>query len=328
MGRIKLRKSAMPLGVFVVAICLPLVLTSPYYHHIMITLLIYILLAASLNLINGYGGQLNLGLGVFSGMGGYIAALMALYLGAPWWLTLPAAGIASALTGLIVSIPCRKLWGAYLAIGTICIHYALNFVWISCWQDVLGGEQGLSGIPGFSILNFEFVSKLSQYYLVLAIVAICLVIMYRIIVSPFGKQFVAFREDETLSEMIGINTARQKVLCFTISAFFMGVAGALTVHTFQSCAPVTFSIMATIAVLTMIIVGGQGTFTGPIIGAIVYITLMEVLRPTREFTLVIYGVLLILFLVFLPGGLVHLWGTIRYSVRGKLKFGKVSSLKE
>lgn len=284
--------------------------------------LIWVLLATSLNLTNGYGGRLNLGLGAFYGMGGYTAALLSIHWAIPWWLTVPSGGLAGALLGIVVSIPCMRLWGAYLAIATICCHYVVQWFWINL--PVFGGATGLKGVAPFSIhlgnlINFDFVSNISKYYLILSIVILCLVIIYRIIKSPLGKTFVALREDEFLAEMIGIDTVRQKVVCFAIGAFFMGVAGALYVHMLRVSAPESFTVFQTIAVLTMIVIGGSGTFIGPIIGAVVYVAIQEGLRGMQEFSLVVYGALLIVFLILLPRGLIGLWNRLWWKLRDRIR---------
>jgi branched-chain amino acid transport system permease protein len=140
-----------------------------------------------------------------------------------------------------------------------------------------------------------------------------------------GRGFISLREDEILSEMIGIDVNRQKIVCFAIGAFFMGVAGALHVHIIGVCAPESFSVLETIAVLTMIVMGGSGSFVGPIIGAIVYCSLMQALRGFQEYTNVVYGLLLILFLIFVPGGLVGLGRTILQKMSYKGRKNNVSN---
>ncbi|HID86508.1 MAG TPA: branched-chain amino acid ABC transporter permease [Anaerolineae bacterium] len=298
----------------------PLVITSPYHLHIVIISGIFVLLAASLNLITGYSGRLNLGHAAFYGIGAYTSALLALRLNVPFWLGLPSGGLLSVLFGVLIGLPCLRLKGPYLAIATLGFGEITRLV-LHNWVSLTNGPLGLRGIPGPpsiaipGLLIIEFDSKISYYYLLLAVLTASLYVIYRLINSELGRTFLAIREDETLAEMIGIDTTRAKLMNFAVAAFFAGVAGSLYAHYVRFISPETFSFLESSAALTMVVIGGLGTFVGPILGGIIFSLLPEFLRAVAEFRMIIYGATLSISIFFMPKGLAGLLDSIYVYVR-------------
>ncbi len=301
-------------------LALPQVIQERYFLHIVVMAGIFTILSLSWNFLAGYSGQLNLGHAAFYGIGAYTSSLLALKLGISPWLGLFAGGMVAALFGLLLGVPALRLSGPYLAITTIGFAEIVRLTAMN-WVDLTRGSLGLSGIPlltpinlgGFSI---QFYFEKDYYYVVLAGVLLTLFCMKRLTQSEFGLSLQSLRDDEPGAMSIGINTAGYKLAVFTISAFFAGFAGALFAHFTRLVSPEILALHTTFDVLTMTMVGGLGTFAGPILGAVTLTFLSEWLRDLEAFLkmdvrLVIYGFLLILTILFMREGLV---GVIKQTV--------------
>ena len=290
---------------------------SRYYTGIVMMVGINIILTASLNLTTGYLGQLALGHAGFMSVGAYGAALFTLYSGLPSGISFPVAlvigGIVAALFGIAIGIPALRLKGDYLAIITLGFGEIIRVLITNV--EFTGGAKGLRGIP--RITNFAYV------YIV---VIITLVVLFTLLRSRQGRAIISIREDEVAAEASGINTTYYKLLAFTISAFFAGVAGGLYAHYLSVLDPTNFDFNYSIEILVMVVLGGMGSLTGSVIAAIVLTILPEALRDFASARMLIYSVLLIIMMIFRPSGLMgtrefSLWGLIMQIKRRVFKSG-------
>lgn len=307
-------------ALLVLWLALPLVLRGwDYGIHIAISLALYIILALSLNLVNGQAGQLNLGHAAFFGIGAYTSALLMLLQGWSFWATLPFAFGVTAIFGFVVGLPSLRVGGDYLGIVTLGFGEITRLVLIN-WMDLTRGPMGLPGIPPPSIFGWEFSGKLPYFYLITAFALLTWFVLKRLSVSRFGLQMLSLREDERVASTLGVDTGRIKLAAFAIAAAFAGLAGAFYASYISFISPDTFTVMDSIIMLCMVVLGGMGSMVGTVIGACVLIVAPEALRFMQDWRLVLYGVLLTGMMVYRPSGV---WGLdkrarneIRMSARG------------
>jgi branched-chain amino acid transport system permease protein len=278
------------------AAAVPLVVTGGYALHLAVMAALYAALALSLNLLLGYAGQLSLGHVAYFGLGAYGAALLDLHVGAPLWAGLLAAGALAALAGYAIGRLAFKVRGAYFVILTVSFAEVARLVALN-WMDL---TQGPLGLPGIS----PFASKARAYYAALALAAASLVACHRLVRSRLGRALVALRENEPLARSVGIDVYRSLVFASALSAAIAGLAGGLYAHHQAFLSPEVFSFGYTVTMVIMVVAGGQGTLAGPIVGAVLFTLLPEWLRAAAEWRLVIYALVLIAAVVFMPKGVV------------------------
>ena len=257
---------------------------------------IYIILAISLNMVTGYLGQLPLGHAGFMAVGAYTAALLwKLMASWPVWIAVPiglaAAGIVTALFGVIIGIPALRLKGDYLAIITLGFGEIIRICIINL-PSITGGTPGLLNIP-----------KHSSFFVVFTMVAITCYVVHTIMHSRHGRAILAIRENEIAADACGVNLTQYKVFTFAVSAFFAGVAGALYAGYQGSLFPKSFDFMQSINILVMVVLGGMGSMLGSVIAATVLTALPLVLQSLSEYRMLIYSLLLIIVMIFKPSGL-------------------------
>lgn len=297
----------------VVVLALPLVVQDRYLQHVLVLSCIASLLALSFNLLCGYAGLLNLGHAAFFGVGAYVSALTSMHLGLSPWLTLPVGGLVAAAFGVLLGIPSFRLRGPYLAIVTISFSEIVRMVAMN-WVELTRGSLGLYDIPPLTPirlggLSLEFVSERAVYYVAVALVVVVYLLVRRLLRSDFGITLESMREDESGAESIGIATTQYKLAVFVLSAFLAGVAGALHAHYVRLISPEMMGLGETMTVLTMVLVGGQGTLAGPVVGAVVITFLSEGLRFLKDLIdvdirLVLYGAVLMATVLFMKKGIV------------------------
>lgn len=261
---------------------------------------IFIILAVSLNLINGICGQFSLGHAGFWAVGAYVSASYSVFAALPvpdfinLFIGCGLGFIAAAIAGLIIGVPCLRLRGDYLAIATLGFGEIIRIVIMN--MDVVGGPRGFTGIPA-----------LSNFFWVYLWVAITIIFVINLLRGTHGRAIISIREDEIAAESMGIYTFKYKVLAFVIGAGFAGVAGALFAHTTQFIHPNSFNFMWSVIILLMIILGGLGSVTGAVVGAIILSLLPEVLRffgeTVSQWRMVIYSMLLICLMLMRPTGI-------------------------
>jgi len=296
-----------------VAASLPLFISSKYYLHVAIISILYVIIAQSLNLVVGYLGYISFAHNALYGIGAYASAIMVVKLGISFWVALPAAIIITSLAGLLVGLlPLGlKLKGPYFALVTMAFGLVIMSV-VHNWESLTGGPKGFASIPSpNALLGISFNSRQAYYYLVLFFATLVVLFMWRLTKSKVGRTFEAIREDEDMAEAIGVHVGYYKVLCFTISSGLMGLAGSLFAHYSRFLGPDMFALSEAVDQLTMVIIGGMGTIGGPIIGAILLVILPEALRGLAGYRQIIFSVILILAIMFMPKGLAGLfdWAT-------------------
>lgn len=294
--------------VLLAAIVLPL-FAGEYLTSLLVLICIWSILSISLNLLYGYTGQLSLGHSAFLGVGAYAFGLLAINLHLGFWPSFIGAAVASGLLGFLIGIPALKLRGPYFALVTLGFAAIIGVV-VLAWVNLTGGANGMAGMPRPNPLplpwggKLAFDSLLSMYYFVLFFLLLITLASYRLVHSLLGMTFIAISEDENLSETLGVDTMKRKLLSFTISAVFGGVAGALYASYNVVISPDLAHFSRGMDVLAYVIVGGAGTVAGPIVGTLMLTAIPEVLQIVPYLKTLINGIVLLLFVVFLPGGLV------------------------
>jgi branched-chain amino acid transport system permease protein len=305
--------------VIIVCVCfllvLPLFWKNVYAIHVLILAGINVLLAVSLR-AQFRTGQVSLGTAGFMLVGAYASALLAKNMGLSFWISMPLGGLASAMIALIVGYPFLKAKGIYFAILTVLLAEVLRST-VSYWPSLTGGTSGLLDIPSpvlniFGLTTITFDTKFSYYYLMLVIVIICLIILYRIEKSWLGSMWKAINESDNLAQAVGINIMGHRILNFSVTCFFMGIAGALYAHYTNILNPMgtpgnIFAFTTSMYVMTYVIVGGEKRFAGPIIGALFLTIVFHLSRMLGELEPLIYGALLILVVFFIPDGVISLY---------------------
>jgi len=303
------------IGVALLAFVLPLVVKDPFLTHIMIVVLLYAVLASSLNLIVGYIGQLSLAHAAFLGIGAYWSTILTIDYGWNIWVAMASAGVAAALAGVVIGAITLRLEGHYFVLITLAFAEVLRLVALN-WVEVTRGPLGFPNVPApslnlFGLARFDFSDKAHFYYLILGLVAVNLYVSYRFVQSNMGRAAVAIRENRQLAQSVGINPFRYALLAFVIGAFFAGLSGAFYAHYITYVGPDVFGFAFTVTMLIMIIVGGKATIVGPVLGAAIIAVLLEELRFAKEVRLSIFGILLILCVLFFRNGLVRIPEMIR-----------------
>ncbi len=282
----------------------PFFIEDQYVLHILIMSEIWVILSLSMNLLMGYAGQVSMAHGAIYGIGAYTSALLCLHFGISFWVSLPLATLLSMIFGFLIGLPSFRATGIYFVILTM--GFGLVFYDIfNNWMEVTKGPLGLKNIPvpGF-FFGFNFASKQAYYYLVFAFMVFSMYLMQRLNDSTWGEAFLAIREDEVLAKSMGINLWKHKTIAMTISCGITGLAGVLYAHYINFIDPISFGLLPCINMIIMPVVGSMGTFIGPILGATILVIVPEALRVATEFREVIYGFMLLLFLLFMPRGII------------------------
>lgn len=267
-----------------------------YILHLSVLGGMYVLLAASLNIPVGLSGQVSLGHGAFFGIGAYVSALLALNVTIlPFPALLVLAGLGSAAVAAVLSPPALKLKDEYLAVVTL--GFGLIFELSLKNLEWTGGTDGLYGLPNFGLRGAQ------MFWWVWGAVALCLFVTARLRHGQSGRNLTAIKESEQTAQTLGIAPLPLKVGCFTLSAFFAGLAGSLYAHYITFIAPGVFGLHTSILLLCMVVLGGMGTVIGPVAGGLLLFLLPEILQQFADYQDLAYGALLILILIFRPQGL-------------------------
>ncbi|MCF8108692.1 MAG: branched-chain amino acid ABC transporter permease [Desulfohalobiaceae bacterium] len=280
--------------------------------------------AVGLNLLTGFTGQISLGHAAFIGIGGYTSAILVTRLGFSFWLSIPFAGLVAAAAGLVIGIPSLRVKGLYLCIATLAAQFIFEFIFVH-WESMTNGITGIN-VPPPAIGGFEFDTEKRFYWITLVVVILAVIYARNLVRSRMGRAFMAIRDRDLSAEIIGINIFRYKLSAFAISSFYAGVVGALWISYLKVITPEHFPLLLSIEYLAMIIVGGLGSVLGAIFGGIFMTLVPEILTflagivksilPGREAIFeplknVIFGMLIILFLIFEPRGLAEIWNRVK-----------------
>jgi len=294
-----------------VLLVLPLFIEDPYIMNIVILSLLFGVLACSWNLICGYTGIFTFGHQAFFGLGAYVSALLSMKMNLSPWLGLPVGGIAAALVGLLIGLPCLRLRAApYIAITTLAFAEIARIVCMNL-VGLTRGEMGLWGIPAFPDLtlpggleiSFSGGDRTGYFYVILLVFVISAALIGWLMRSYVGLAFRAIREEQDAAVSLGIDRTKYKLLAFIISSFLAGVAGSFYAHYILILTPSSvFSVGVMSEIIAVVLVGGLGTFWGPIIGAFSLTVLLEYLRAFGEYRFMIYGAMLVATIMFMPKG--------------------------
>ena len=312
------------LVVFLIGCAVLPVFASKYMISILIEVGIAIIACHGLNILTGFTGQISLGHAAFMGVGAYTCSILVGQAGVPFIVALVCAGTMAALVGMIFGIPSLRLRGLYLAMATIAAQFIIEFT-IRRWDTLTGGVEGMYVDPG-SLGPFHFDDRLHLYYLTFILAVAATMVTKNIIRSRSGRAFVAIRDRYLAAEVIGVNLFKYRLMSFAVSSFFAGISGALMAQYLEVITHESFTILQSVDYLAMCIIGGLGHILGGIFGVGFWFVLERILEVVttslntaypnhvtwfvsiRE---IVFGLVIILFLIFEPDGLAARWRTIR-----------------
>jgi len=285
-----------------------------YAQDVAINVLIYVCLGLGLNIVVGLAGMLDLGYIAFYGVGAYTYALLNLQFGMSFWVALPFSAFFACVSGCIIGYPTLRMRGDYLAIVTLGFGEIVRII-LNNWMELTNGPNGLLGIkppgiyyPSFAQgFSFEFLYLKKLYFLYYVILFLCIftiLAVYRLNYSRIGRAWEAIREDETVAELMGVNTFRLKLLAYAMGAIFGGLAGAFFSARMRFVSPESFSFLESAMVLSMVVLGGMASIPGIILGAFALIVLPEVFREVELYRMLAFGAAMTLMMLFRPEGLI------------------------
>lgn len=294
--KFKLTGKAITVIILAVAMLLVQLFVSQYQLRIFIQAAIYMIFAMSLNLLMGISGTVSFGHAAFYGIGAYTAALCCTKLGLGFFESLPIVIVISGLSGLLLALPMSRVTGRYVTIVTLGFCEIVNII-MKNWVSLTNGTMGIINIPNISVFGIELKTKSQLYYFVLIFVAITYILIYWLVNSKLGRNLKAMHDDSTAAEAMGIKLFNHKVIIFTISAIFAGIAGALYTHYMGYIDPTAFTSALSFTCISIVVVGGLGNFAGTLYSALFLSALPEYLRNFKalfNYRMIVYGVILVL----------------------------------
>ena len=297
---------------------------STYWLDVLNRIGIAIIGAIGLNILIGYTGQISIGHAAFLAVGAYTTAVLEAQLALPFYLAIPVAALVTAVFGLLFGLPSLRLKGLYLAIATLAAHFITTYVIIH-WEGMTGGVLGLL-VPAPTLFGLALDSDARIFYVIFACVIPAAFFAKNLFRTKVGRAFIAIRDRDVAAQVIGVSLFKYKLLAFSISSFYAGIAGGLMAHHSRILFPDAFTLLVAIDYLAMIIIGGMGSILGSILGAVFMTLLPELLKLTatslsgvypQSFGLiassrdVIFGLAIITFLIFEPEGLARIWSRAR-----------------
>jgi branched-chain amino acid transport system permease protein len=304
---------------FIVLISLPFVFNNPYYLNIIATFGIFSVFALSLNFIVGYIGEISFGHAAFFGLGAYFTTLINQSLGSPYWLSLVIALIITGFVGMCVGFLSLRLQGVHFAIITLAFAEVFRLIILNL-TDITRGAMGLSVTsPTLPFTQISLTDPMVYYYFVCVLLVAAIYFIKFILRTPFGRGIIAIREGNLLASSIGVNVSKYKIIAFTISSIIAGLAGALYAPFVGIITPELLSVNYTTQALLMVIVGGKGFLLGPLFGAFIFTVIPEFLWMTPEVQLLVFGIILILAIKFMPKGIANLIKVIKMKLQKEAK---------
>jgi len=296
---------------------------SMYQTNIMITGLIYVMLGLGLNIVVGLAGLLDLGYVAFYAVGAYSYALLNHHFGIGFWAALPIGAGVGVLFGILLGFPVLRLRGDYLAIVTLGFGEIIRLI-LENWNEFSFGPSGIANIPRPSLFSIQLSlhnATIYLYYLMILFVLFTIFVVNRLQDSRIGRAWIALREDEVACEAMGVDRRKTKLTAFALGATWAGMAGVIFAAKTTFINPASFTIWESIIILCIVVLGGMGSIIGVIVGALILILLPEYLRAFSEYRMLIFGGMLVLMMVFRPGGIVS-------DVRRTYKFAGLQNNKE
>ena len=300
------------------ALSAPFFLKGNYLLNVLVFVGINTMLAVALNLLLGYAGQISLGHAAFFGMGAYISGIITARFPVDPFLVMILAALCSGALAFVIGFPILKLKGHYLAMATLGFGIIMYIIFNET-VELTGGPSGLSGIPNLHIGSLIFDNDLNNYYLVWMFTLAVMLLSINLSQSRIGRALRAIHDSEVAARVMGVNARILKVQIFTVSAVISAIAGSLYAHIMTFIAPTSFGFNFSVELLTMVVVGGLGSIYGSFLGAAILTMLPELLRVFQNLDIVIYGLMLILMTMFMPGGLVSGIGAIAEFVAARIR---------
>lgn len=298
-----MKKNYISLFIFALIIAgIPLVVEDSYYLSIIIFAGIFSIVTLGLNLLLGYAGQISLGHAAFYAIGAYTSAILTLRYNVPFIGAFAAAMILTAIVAYCIGVPSLRLKGHYLAMATLAFGEIVH-IFLNAYVGFTGGPSGIPAIPFLSIGGFVFDTDIKYYALVWGLFIFLFFITANIIHSRQGRALRSLHTSETAASSLGINVADLKVKIFVLSALYASTAGVLYAHYVMFISPQTSELMLSIRFVTMVVIGGMGHIWGGVVGAFILTILPEQLRAFEDYDILVYGFILIVILMFMPGGL-------------------------
>ncbi|MBU0515166.1 MAG: branched-chain amino acid ABC transporter permease [Proteobacteria bacterium] len=321
------------MGAFILALVVLPFVSDDYVIILINKSCLFAVAAIGLNLLTGFSGQISLAHATFIAIGAFTATIVGQALeptfvgqwGLSFVFTLPAGGLAAALIGLLLGIPCLRLKGLYLAMATMAFGEVMKHVFLS-WDGVTGGHRGLQ-MPEPSVFGVVLDTDRGKYFFVVAVTALMIIAAKNIVRSRVGRAFIAIRDRDVAAEVAGVNLTAYKVMAFALSSFYAGVAGGLYAYIMGHVQGEEFTILQSVEYLAVIIVGGLGSILGAIFGAVFIVQVPELIKGladlaaqvipglagayNEEWKVAAFGLLIMLFLIFEPGGLYAIWQRIK-----------------
>jgi len=292
---------------------IPLLISGGYVLNVLVFVGINTILAVALNLLLGYAGQISLGHAAFFGLGAYVSGVLTVNYGLNSWLAMVIAALTTGLLAFILGFPILKLKGHYLAMATLGFGIILYIVFNETIA-VTGGPSGMPGIPNLGIASLQFDNDMKNYYLIWVFALVTILLSLNLANSRIGRALRAIHDSEVAARGMGVNVRFLKVQIFALSAILSAVAGSLYAHTMTFISPASFGFNFSVELVTMVIIGGLGSIYGSFLGAALLTLLPELLRAFQDYDIIVYGLLLILMTMFMPGGLVRGVPAILYSL--------------
>ncbi len=294
-------------AVLIVGLAVFPLVASLYQTNIMITALIYVILALGLNIVIGLGGMLHLGYIAFYAVGAYTYGILYRFFGIGFWVALPIGAVLATLAGVLLALPVLRLRGDYLAIVTLGFAEIVRIV-INNSAPVTGGPQGIGGIPRPGLFGIEMRlagATTYTYYIIVAAVILTIFVVWRFENSRLGRALVAMGEDDIAAEAMGIDLTKTKVIAFALGSLWAGIGGVIFASRTTFINPASFTVWQSVIVLSCVVLGGMGSIPGAIVGALGLILIPEYLRAFSDYRMLMFGAILVIMMVFRPGGLIQ-----------------------
>ena len=311
-------------GAFLLLLAIVPVFATTYWLDVVNRIAIAVIGAVGLNILTGFTGQISLGNAAFLAVGAYSTAAFSSRWNLPCLLVIPMSGLIAALIGMAFGIPSLRLKGLYLAMATLAAHFIVEFAAVH-WEAITGGVNGMS-VPAARLFSLSFESDRTLFYLILPVAVLLVFFAKNLFRTKVGKAFIAIRDQDISAEVMGVNVFKHKLMSFAVSSFYVGVAGSLLSYQARIISPENFPLTVGIDYLGMIIIGGMGSILGSILGAIFITLLPELLRLLSgaaggafprlvqlfaSIKMGVFGLAIVLFLIFEPDGLAARWRTIK-----------------
>ncbi|MFS0823825.1 branched-chain amino acid ABC transporter permease [Bacillus sp. 1P02SD] len=295
------KKKTISLGVLLLASFLFPFISNSYWLDVATLVLFYVVLTQGLNIVVGYTGLLDLGYAAFFAVGAYTTAILMTTFGWSFWLTLPVAIIFAAITGVIIGGPTLRLRSDYLAIVTLGFGEIIRILAINL--EITGSASGIYGIPRPSIGSYTLTTQKDYYFLILVLAIITIIAVSRLGKSRIGRAWIYIREDEDAAEAMGINRVRLKLLSYATGAVIGSLGGCIFAIKMSAIAPLSFSFNQSVMILLAVVLGGLGSISGVVIGAVLVIVLPEALRSMEDMRFLLFGIALVVMMIFRPQGI-------------------------